>query len=162
MSAASATGPSRYAERRAAARLAAVQAVYQLEMSGRGASAIVKEFKDHRLTEDFGEDGVDIDLFCAIVEGVVEAQTEIDRAIVNVLAQGWKLERLDATARAILRAGGFELLRRPDIPPNVSIDAYIDVANAFFDESSEPKFINGALDAVARNASNGAAGPTGE
>ena len=139
-----------YAARRNAARLAAVQALYQMEISGRGASAVVREFVDDRLVEE-GEAAEELDAehLRALVEGVVAAQDEVDARITGVLAQGWKLKRLDATARAILRAGAYEILRRGDIPPAVAVDAYVGIARAFFD-GPEPGFINAALDTLAK------------
>jgi N utilization substance protein B len=147
-----------FAERRNAARLAAVQALYQMEISGRGAAAVVREFLDHPLVEE-GEqaDEVDVEHLRALVDGVVANQSQIDQAVSDVLAEGWRLERLDATARAILRAGAAELLTRPDIPVGAVIDSYVDIAHAFF-EGPEPGFINAALDAVGKGRS-GSAGP---
>jgi N utilization substance protein B len=146
-----ATGPQAYAERRNAARLAAVQALYQMEISGRGAAAVVRELLDHPLVEE-GEtppDELDGDLLRSLVEAVVANQSQVDRAISNVLAQGWKLARLDATARAILRVGATELVTQPQTPPAVVISAYVGLAHAFF-EGPEPGFINAALDALAK------------
>ncbi len=139
---------------RSVARLAAVQALYQMEVSGTGVEAVVREFFDHRFGGDIeGERLADADeaLFAELVRGVVTDQSEIDRAVVRRLAQGWKLDRLDATVRAMLRAATFELMRRPDIPTEVVIDEYVELAKAFFD-AKEAAFINGALDAVARDA----------
>ena len=139
---------------RRAARLSAVQALYQMEIAGRGASSVIREFRDHR----FGMDGegpeiveADEDFFEALVAGVVDRQAKVDPAIDKLLAEGWRMDRLDATVRAILRAGGYELFERSDVPARVVIDEYVDVANAFF-EGSEPKFINAALDRCARQA----------
>ena len=81
---------------------------------------------------------------------MVAEQGGIDRAITRRLAQGWRLDRLDATVRALLRAGGFELMHRPDTPTEVAIDEYVELAKAFFD-AKESAFVNGALDAVARD-----------
>ncbi|MEL7488428.1 MAG: transcription antitermination factor NusB [Pseudomonadota bacterium] len=139
---------------RAVARLAAVQALFQLEATGAGVESTLLEFDAHRLGEDL--DGAilhdaDRDHFEAVVKGVVEGQRRIDPYIERNLAQNWTLARLDATARAILRAALFELTQRPDIPFRVVIDEYLDVARAFFDED-EPKFINAVLDAAARAA----------
>lgn len=141
----------RFAARRGEARIAAVQALYQLEISGRGVDAVVREFLDHRLpAADSGADSgeaVDAQHFTELVTGVVAAQAEIDRAVAAALAQGWSLKRLDATARAILRAGAYEALQRPDVPAGAVIDAYLAVADAFFD-GTEQRFIHAALDAV--------------
>jgi N utilization substance protein B len=138
---------------RAVARLAAVQALYQMEVSGVGVEAVVREFADHRFGGDLdGERLADADeaMFAEIVRGVVGRQGDIDRAVVRRLAAGWKLERLDATIRAILRAGGFEMIYRRDIPSEVIIDEYVDLANAFA-ETKEAAFVNGALDGLARD-----------
>ncbi len=138
---------------RAVARLAAVQALYQMEVSGVGVEAVVREFADHRFGGDLdGERLADADeaLFAEIVRGVVAHQSDIDPAVVHRLSAGWRLERLDATVRAILRAGGFELIYHRDTPSEVIIDEYVDLANAFAD-NKESAFVNGALDGLARD-----------
>jgi N utilization substance protein B len=148
VSAAKKTHPPRQA--RSVARLAAVQALYQMEISGAGVDAVVREFVDHRFGSDLeGEPLAEADetFFGELVRGVVEEQGAIDRAIVHRLAQNWKLERLDATVRAILRAGAYELSRRPDVPAEVVIDEYVELAKAFFDPT-EAGFVNAALDAI--------------
>ena len=145
--------PSKAHKARTVARLAAVQALYQMEVSGAGGEGVIREFVDHRFDADFEGETLapaDIDYFSAIVRGVIARQVDIDRAIVHRLAGGWRLERLDATARAILRAGAFELITRPDAPIEVVIDEYIEIAKAFF-EGPEPGFINGALDGIAQD-----------
>jgi N utilization substance protein B len=142
---------------RSVARLAAIQALYQMEVSGVGVDAVVREFSEHRFDRDV--DGVDGDqlaaadetFFAELVKGVVAHQSAVDQAIVRRLASNWKLERLDATARAALRAGAYELLHRPDVPTEVVIDEYVEIAKSFF-EGPESGFINGALDAIARDA----------
>jgi N utilization substance protein B len=143
---------------RSVARLAAVQALYQMEASGAGAEAVVREFTDHRFDRDMDGDGegealaaADEVFFADLVRGVVAEQAVVDKAIKARLAEGWRLERLDATLRAILRAGAFELLTRPDVPTEVAIDEYVEIAKSFF-EGPESGFINGALDAIARDA----------
>ena len=88
--------------------------------------------------------------FAELVRGVVEHQRGIDPAIARRLAQGWRLDRLDATVRAILRAGAFELSHRPDVPVEVVINEYVDLARSFF-EGPEPGFVNAALDGLARD-----------
>ena len=136
---------------RSVARLAAVQALYQMEVSGVGSEAVIREFVDHRFDSDMEGQTLapaDVDYFTAIVRGVVERQAEIDRAIIGRLAEGWRLDRLDATARAILRSGAFELIARPEAPTEVVIDEYIEIAKAFF-EGPEPGFVNAALDGIA-------------
>jgi N utilization substance protein B len=138
---------------RSVARLAAVQALYQMEASGIGADAVVREFHDHRFDRDFEGDTLataDEVFFAELVRGVVAAQSDVDAAVTRRLAAGWPLRRLDATARAILRAGAFELMRLPEVPKEVAIDEYVEIAKSFF-AGPEPAFINGALDAIARD-----------
>ena len=141
---------------RSVARLAAVQALYQMEAAGSGVETVVAEFTDHRFERDMdGGEGsplaaADEAFFAQIVRGIVSEQAAIDRAIVRRLATGWKLERIDATLRAILRSGAFELMRRGDVPVEVVIDEYVEIAKSFF-EGPEPGFVNGALDAIARD-----------
>jgi N utilization substance protein B len=145
--------PSAAHQARSVARLAAVQALYQMEVSGVGSEAVIREFVDHRFDSDMEGQTLapaDVDYFTAIVRGVVERQAQIDHAIIGRLAEGWRLDRLDATARAILRSGAFELIARPEAPTEVVIDEYVEVAKAFF-EGPEPGFINGALDGIARH-----------
>ena len=150
------TAPPKQA--RSVARLAAVQALYQMEVSNAGAEAVIREFGEHRFDHGFpSETGDDYPLvqadeafFADLVRGVVASQGEIDRAVVKRLAAGWRLERLDATVRAILRAGAFELAHRTDVPTEVVIDEYVELAKSFF-EGPEPGFVNGALDAVAQD-----------
>ncbi len=138
---------------RTVARLAAVQALYQMELAGEGVETVITEFSDHRFDADIeGEPLGEADeaYFAEIVRGVVADQSAIDRSIVARLAQGWRLERIDATVRAILRSGVFELKHRPDTPREVVIDEYVELAKAFFDPA-EAKFVNAALDGVARD-----------
>ncbi|MGE3250124.1 MAG: transcription antitermination factor NusB [Hyphomonadaceae bacterium] len=142
---------SAHAARRAA-RLAAVQALYQMEVSGATLADVSEDFQAGRLPrEEAGPfDGeVDGDLFRALVNGAVEQQERVDQAIARRLV-GWKLERIDAVARAILRAGVVELWARGDIPTPVVIDEYVEIAKDFF-EGAEPGFVNAALDACARD-----------
>ncbi|MDB5438697.1 MAG: antitermination protein NusB [Caulobacteraceae bacterium] len=143
---------------RSVARLAAVQALYQMEASGAGAEAVVREFTDHRFDRDIEGEGdgeamaaADETFFADLVRGVVADQAAVDKAIKARLAEGWRLERLDATLRAILRAGAFELISRPDVPTEVAIDEYVEIAKSFFD-GTETGFVNGALDKIARDA----------
>ena len=138
---------------RTVARLAAVQALYQMELSGVGVEAVVREFSDHRFDADIeGEPlgAADEAYFAEILRGIVAEQTSIDRAVVKRLAEGWRLDRLDATIRAILRAGAYELAHRPDVPREVVIDEYVELAKAFFDPT-EARFVNAALDGIARD-----------
>jgi len=143
--------PNRQA--RSTARLAVVQALYQMEVSGAGVETVIREFSDHRFDRDvegFALDGADEVFFGELLRGIVARQGEIDRMIVKRLAQGWRLERLDATVRAILRAGVYELVERADVPKEVAIDEYVELAKSFF-EGPEPGFVNGALDGVAQD-----------
>ena len=139
---------------RTVARLAAVQALYQMETAGAGVEAVIREFSDHRFGGDMeGERLANADeaFFAELVRGVVEGQAEVDRAIVKRLAVNWRLERIDATLRAILRSGAFELIHRHDVPTEVAIDEYVEIAKSFF-EGPEPGFVNGALDGIAKDA----------
>jgi transcription antitermination protein NusB len=135
------------ADARRAARLAAVQALYQMEMIGSGAEEVAQEFIEHR----FGELPLapDAEFFASILNGVPQHQVEIDRAIAGALSEKWKLERVDSILRAILRGGVFELVVRRDVPAKVVIDEYVAVAGAFFG-ADEPGFVNAALDTIAR------------
>lgn len=145
-----ATGPG--AERggvmRHAARLAAVQAVYQMELTGGDAESVASEFIEHRFGNDKEMGEPDEEFFGAIVRGVPHHQAEIDRAIAKCLASGWRLSRVDSILRAILRAAAFELIDRADVPAKVVIDEYVDIAHAFF-AGEEPAFVNAALDKLA-------------
>ena len=145
--------PSKLHQARSVARLTAVQALYQMEVSGAGSEAVLREFVDHRFDSDLEGQTLapaDIDYFNSIVRGVVERQAAVDHAIVARLADGWRLERIDATLRAILRAGAFELLATPDAPTEVVINEYVEIAKAFF-EGPEPGFVNAALDGIAQD-----------
>jgi N utilization substance protein B len=135
------------ADARHAARLAAVQALYQMEMMGSGAEEVAQEFVEHRFSEL--PVAPDQDFFSAILNGVPHHQVEIDRAIAGALSEKWKLERVDSILRAILRGGVFEFVGRRDVPAKVTIDEYVAVAGAFFG-GDEPGFVNAALDAIAR------------
>jgi N utilization substance protein B len=142
---------------RSVARLGAVQALYQMDVSGLGAEAVVREFHDYRFDRDMEGAllaNADEAWFAGVVRGVATDQIDIDRNIRRRLASGWKLERLDATVRAILRAGAFELMRQMDVPTEVVIDEYVEIAKSFF-EGPEPGFINAALDAIAADARAG-------
>ncbi len=140
---------------RSVARLAAVQALYQMETAGTGVEAVVREFSEHRFDRDLSEDvrlaGADEVFFGDLVRGVVGQQAKIDKAITSRLATNWRLERVDATLRAILRAGAYELINRADVPVEVAIDEYVDIAKSFF-EGPEAGFVNGALDGIAKDA----------
>lgn len=146
------TASEQRARLRRSARLAAVQALYQMELSGSGASDVTHEFRAHRFGHT-GEPGdfleADETFFEDLLAGVVKAQDEVDEGIRATLKEGWKLSRLDATLRAILRSGGYELLVRTDVPVGVVINEYVDIANAFYD-GPEPGFINASLESFAR------------
>jgi N utilization substance protein B len=137
---------------RSAARLAAVQALYQQEMEGTPVPRLLKEFHDHRLgatIEDETYHDAERDFFDDIVTGADARRVEIDALISGRLAEGWTLERLDRAMRAILRAGAYELIARPDVPVGSVISEYVDVAHAFYDKR-ESGFVNGLLDAIAK------------
>ena len=146
-------GAPKTANQRGAARLGAVQALYQMEVGGATLPSVVAEFEAHRLGRDLeGEQlrPADLAFFRSLVGGVVEQQRKIDPIIHGALPPTWPLTRVDLTLRAILRCGVFELLERRDVPGRVVITEYVDVARAFF-EADEPGLVNGVLDNVARN-----------
>jgi N utilization substance protein B len=129
---------------RSAARLAALQALYQLEMTGADPGDVTEEFIQHRF-----HDGVHDEAFFAdIVRGVVKHQVEIDRGLAHSLAEGWTLVRIDSILRALLRGAAYELIGRKDVPAKVVIDEYVELARDFF-EGDEPKFVNAVLDKLA-------------
>jgi len=137
---------------RSAARLAAVQALYQQEMEGTPIARLLKEFHDHRLgatIEDAQYHAAERDFFDDVVTGVDARRSDVDALISARLAEGWSLERLDRPMRAILRAGAYELLARADVPVGSVISEYVDVAHAFYDKR-ESGFVNGILDAIAK------------
>ena len=145
---------------RSAARLAAVQALYQQEMEGTPLARLIKEFHDHRLgarIEDAQYVDAERSFFDDLVSGVDARRDEIDAAIVARLAKGWSLKRLDRPMRAILRAGAYELIARSDVPVGSVISEYVDVAHAFYDKR-ESGFVNGLLDAIAKEARAAPAG----
>ena len=137
---------------RSAARLAAVQALYQRDMSGISVAVVLFEFHNHRLGVEVEGDLIrdaDVDFFNDIVAGVDARFAEIEDLISRNFAKGWTMDRIDRPLRAILRAGSYELLARPDVPTATVINEYVDVAHAFY-EATESKFANGLLDSVAR------------
>lgn len=143
---------------RSAARLAAVQALYQQEMESTPLPRLLDEFHRHRLgatIEDVEYADAEVDFFDDVVRGVDARRAEIDAALTARLAKGWNLQRLDRPMRAIVRAGTYELLARPDVPTPTVIAEYVDVADAFYDRK-ETGFVNGVLDAVARDLRDGA------
>lgn len=140
-------------QHKAAARLAAVQALYQMEVAGKGVTEILAEFETFWIggeIEGVQYEEADVDLFRDIVQGVLADQVAIDRAADKVLQQGWPLRRVEAVMRAILRAGVYELKSRADVPARVIITEYVDVAAAFL-ASSEVGMINAVLDRLARD-----------
>ncbi len=141
------------AKARSAARLAAVQALYQLQMESPAITVLIDEFHRHRLgreIEDVEYREADVAFFDDLVRGVAARRDEIDALLTARLAQGWTLARLDKTMLQILRAGAYELLARADIGVGTVISEYLDVTHAFFD-AREAKFVNGLLDALARD-----------
>ncbi|MFM5949039.1 MAG: transcription antitermination factor NusB [Novosphingobium sp.] len=140
------------AKARSAARLAAVQALYQLDMESTPLASLLDEFHRHRLGAEIEGDqyaAAETAFFDDVVKGVDARRVEIDELLSAKLAEGWRLERLDKTMLQILRAGTWELLARADVPTGSAISEYVDVAHAFF-EAREAKFVNGVLDAVAK------------
>ena len=137
---------------RSAARLAAVQALYQRQMEGTATARLLDEFHQHRLGAEIEDEqyvDAEVAFFDDVVAGVIARIEEIDALLLGKLAEGWTLARLDKTMLQILRAGTYELMARPDVPVGSAITEYVDVAHAFFDER-EAKFVNGVLDAVAK------------
>lgn len=137
---------------RAAARLAAVQALYQHDMEATPVPALLHEFHQHRLgatIEDVDYAEAEVDFFDDLVTGTTARLGEIDARIAGKLASGWSLARLDRPMKAILRAGTYELLARADVPVGATISQYVDVADAFY-EKREKGFVNGLLDAIAK------------
>jgi len=144
----------RPANQRGAARLAAVQALYQMDVGRQTLEDTLTQFGAFHLGREIeGEQYLpaDADFFRQIVRGVAKHQLEIDPAVDQALADGWPMERVDATLRAILRAAAFELLRRKDIPAKVVITEYVDVARAFYEDDASG-LVNAALDTIARAA----------
>lgn len=140
------------AEARSAARLAAVQSLYQIDLTGISAERALTEFLLHRTSG--GDEGpaspnFDRGRFTDIVRGAVAGRDELDTMIASALAAGWTLDRMDTVLRAILRAGAWELTAGIGTPPKVVINEYVNVAHAFF-EDKEPGFVNGVLDRLAR------------
>ena len=134
------------------ARLFAVQALFQMEAAGQSADAVMREFADHRFGERFEEYEMaeaDAKLFLRIVEAAVNEQAAIDQSTDRALVARWPIARIDPTLRALFRAAGAEL-RAPDTPPKAVIVEYVQVAQAFFPEGREAKFVNAVLDHMAR------------
>lgn len=145
------------ANKRGAARLSAVQALYQMDVGGMGLTEIVAEYENFRLGREIdGETYLEADpsWFRGIVAGVVRDQKIIDPIIHQALTDDWPLSRIDSTLRAILRAAVFEFTKRRDVDARVVVTEYVEVAKAFFD-GDEPKMVNGVLDRVARSLRDG-------
>jgi transcription antitermination protein NusB len=145
-------GADKKANRRGAARLAAVQALYQMDIAGAGLNDIFAEFESHWLGNEVEGDKylpAEAAFFRDVVSGVVRDQTRLDPLIDDALAKAWPLKRIDAILRAVLRAGSYELQRRKDVPARVVVSEYVDVANAFV-EKDETGMVNAVLDQIAR------------
>ncbi len=143
---------ARSGARRRAARLGAVQALYQIALSAAPPKAVVAEFLDQRLGEEIeglSLAAADRDLFVALVEGVAGECEALDDMLAAVLSEGWPVERLETLLKIILRAGAYELGHWPDVPARVIVSQYVDLAAAFFD-GKEPGMANGVLDGLAR------------
>ena len=141
---------------RSAARLAAVQALYQQEMEATPLPKLLQEFHLHRLgatIEDVEYIDAEVAFFDDLVRGVDARRAELDALIAARLASGWTLDRLDRPMRQILRAGAYELVGRVDVPVGSVISEYVDVAHAFY-ARREAGFVNGLLDAIAKSARN--------
>lgn len=142
----------RPANQRGAARLAAVQALYQMDVGRQSLEETLSQFNAHMLGREVeGEQYLpaDADFFRQIVTGVIKSQLDIDPTIDNALSSDWPVGRIDATLRAILRAAVWELLRRKDIPAGVVITEYVDIAKAFFEDDA-PGLVHAVLDKVAK------------
>jgi N utilization substance protein B len=142
----------RKANRRGAARLAAVQALYQMDIAGTGLNEILAEFQSHWIGREVeGEQYLPAEaaFFRDVVSGVVRDQAKLDPLIDDALQKGWPLKRIDAILRAVLRAGSYELEHRKDVPGRVVVSEYVDVAHAFV-EKDETGMVNAVLDQIAR------------
>ena len=146
--------PGAQPSRRQAARLAAVQALYQWQEGQHGPAEIIEQFLSVR-TGETGEGGMrrdaDRPLFKDVVGGTVSHKEELEQTVSAALGQDWTWARVDRLVRAILLAGAYELIHRKDVPPRVAINEYVDIAHAFYDQG-EPNFVNSVLDRVARQA----------
>jgi N utilization substance protein B len=141
-------------QKKAAARLYAVQALFQMEASGQSVDAVLREFEEHRFGATYeGEQMAEGDpaLFRRLVEGAVNWQARIDQMTDRALVEKWPINRIDPTLRALFRAAGAELIEGA-APPKVVISEFVDVAKAFFPEGREAKFVNAVLDHMAREA----------
>ncbi len=148
--------PAPRAQARSAARLAAVQALYQQHMEGTALTKLLNEFHQHRLGMEVDDDQfaeAEVEFFDDVVGGVDARKDEIDAMIAAKLSEGWTIARMDKTMLQILRCGSYEILARADVPAPAVINEYVDVAKAFFDDR-EAKFANGILDTIAKEARN--------
>jgi N utilization substance protein B len=140
-------------EKRSVARMSAVQALYEMDITQKGVHEVLAEFRSFWIGREIDDDlemkEAESGFFGQIVEGVIKDQFLIDRTIDQALSKGWPLVRIELVLRAILRAGVFELLLRKDIPPRVTISEYVDVTRAFYNED-EPGMVNAVLDHIAR------------
>ncbi len=139
---------------RTRARLAAVQALYQMDMTQRDLSVVLEEFLSHRFETVEIYAGADRGFFRDLVTGVAHRQAEIDAEVSAHLAQGWRLARIDSILRAILRSGVYEIAARTDVPARAVINEYVEIAHDFFG-GEEPAVVNGVLDRVAREKRHG-------
>ena len=136
---------------KSAARLYAVQALFQMESSGQTVESVTKEFENHRFGAIYDEEEMaegDVDHFRAVVDHAVNLQAKIDQMTDRALVAKWPIARIDPVIRALFRAAGAELTAMPT-PPRVAITEYVDVAKAFFPDGKEPKFVNAVLDHMA-------------
>jgi N utilization substance protein B len=141
--------------KRSAARLAIVQALYQMDLAGSDVFATIAEFEAHRLGREV--DGAqyaatDVKFFRDVVGGIVREQLSLDPLIDGALKDDWPLARVDSILRQVLRAGAYELHHRPDVPGKAAISEYVEVAKAFFEAGDEAKIVNAVLDRIARAA----------
>lgn len=145
-------GEARVSSARGTARLAAVQALYQMDVARTNARNVIDEFIRHRFLDEADRahyDKADVGFFEDLVLGAVREQRKIDPLVAQHLAEGWKLSRIDSILRAILRSAGYELEMRRDVPARVIINEYVEIAHAFFG-GDEPRVVNGILDSIAR------------
>lgn len=148
------TGGLTRGERRSAARLAAVQGLYQMDLTGKGVHEVFGEFETFWIGKEIEGDRykpAERGLFRAIVNGVIENQVALDRAADRILSAGWPLHRIEALMRAVLRAGAFELVHAKDVPVKVVVSEYVDIAASFLDKD-EVGMVNAVLDKLAREA----------
>jgi N utilization substance protein B len=139
---------------KSAARLYAVQALFQMEAAGQSVDAVMREFESHRFGATYDEDEMaegDPLLFRRVIAAAVNLQASIDQMTDRALVAKWPIDRIDPVLRALFRAAGAEL-SGPEVPPKVVINEYVDIAHAFFPEGREPKFVNAVLDHMAREA----------